>query len=271
MISSRTKWHTWMDYHCNPFSVFVLKIISVKLPDGLTDFFTCTVGTRQGCLISTFLFILYVNELINTLNEFHNPGLYIDETFSFDLLMYADDIALVNDTIGRLQKSIDTLSTFCDRYSLKVNMSKTNVIVFRNGGPLRHNEHVFYRGEQITCVSYYKYLGILFSSRLCWTVPLQTLASQADKAIFKIKSTIKTCGGIPISLALELFDKKVLPVLTYGSEIWGTKYAGPIEAAHRKYCKYILKVSSNTCNAAVLGELGRHNLYVHYFCKSVTF
>ena len=40
---------------------------------------------------------------------------------------------------------------------------------------------------------------------------------------------------------------------------------------YRKYCKYILNVSSNTCNAAVLGELGRHNLYVHYFCKSVTF
>ena len=158
----------------------------VKLPDGLTDFFTCTVGTRQGCMISPFLFILYVNKLINMLNEFHNPGLYIDETFSFDLLMYADDIALVNDTIGRLQKSINTLSTFCDCYGLKVNMSKTNVIVFRNGGPLRHNEHVFYRGEPITCVSYYKYLGILFSSRLCWTVPLQTLASQADKAIFKI-------------------------------------------------------------------------------------
>ena len=91
--------------------------------------------------------------------------------FSFDILMYADDIALVNDTIGRLQKSIDTLSTFCDRYGLKVNMSKTNVIDFMNGGPLRHNEHVFYRGEPITCVSYYNYLGILFSSRLCWTVP----------------------------------------------------------------------------------------------------
>ena len=40
---------------------------------------------------------------------------------------------------------------------------------------------------------------------------------------------------------------------------------------NRKYCKYILKASSNTCSAAVSGELGRHNLYVHYFCKNVTF
>ena len=112
----------------------------------------------------------------------------------------------MNDTIGRLQNSIDILSTFCDKYGLKVNMSKTNVIIFRNGGPIRHNEHVFYGGDPILCVTYYKYLGMMFSSRLCWTVALQTLASQADKAIFKIKNTIKICGGIPITLALDLFD-----------------------------------------------------------------
>ena len=47
----------------------------------------------------------------------------------------------------------------------------------------------------------------------------QTLASQADKAILKIKNTIKTCGGIPITLALDLFDKIVLPILIYGAEI----------------------------------------------------
>ena len=48
----------------------------------------------------------------------------------------------------------------------------------------------------------------------------------------KSNNTIKTCGGIPITLALDLFDKIVLPILIYGAEIWGTKYASPIEAVH---------------------------------------
>ena len=167
-------------------------------------------------MISPFLFALYVNELVHLLDELHVgcPGMRIDhEAFSnVTLLMYADDIALMNDTIGRLQNNgIDILSTFCDKYGLKVNMSKTNVIIFRNGGPIRHNEH------PILCVTYCKYLGMVFSSRLCWTVALQTLASQADKAIIKIKNTIKTCGGIPINLALDLFEKIVLPILIYGT------------------------------------------------------
>ena len=161
-------------------------------------------------MISPLLFALYVNELAHMFREFHCPGIYIDNDFpTFNMLMY---------TICRLQSSIDILSTFCDRYGLKLNMSKT-VIVFRNGGPTRTNEHIYYRGEEITCVTHYKYLGILFSSRLCWTAATQTLASQAEKAIFKLKSTFKICGGVPVTLALDLFDKIILPILLYGSEI----------------------------------------------------
>ena len=128
------------------------------------------------------------------------------------MLMCAEDIALCNDTVGRLQRSIDILGIFCDKYGfLKVNMSKTNVIVFRNGGILRQNKKINYKGVQITCVTYmyYKYLGIMYSSRLhvCWTRANQTLASQADRAAFAIKSAMKECGEMSVSLALDLFDK----------------------------------------------------------------
>ncbi len=36
----------------------------VKTQNGLTEFFRCLIGTRQGCMISPFLFILYIMELI---------------------------------------------------------------------------------------------------------------------------------------------------------------------------------------------------------------
>ena len=97
------------------------------------------------------------------------------------------------------------------------------------------------------------------------------LASQADRAVFAIKSAMKECGEMSVSLALDLFDKIISPILLYGSEIWGTRYAGSIEYVHRKFCKYVLNVSINASNAAVLGELGRRPLRVQYNFRCVKY
>ena len=72
-----------------------------------------------------------------------------------NLLPYADDLVLLGDNIGRLQYVLDKLSEFCDQWSLAVNMSKTNFMVFRNGGIIKRNEKVYYKGECIKPISYY--------------------------------------------------------------------------------------------------------------------
>ncbi len=68
---------------------------------------------------------------------------------SVQLLMFADDIIMFNDTVGRLQQQANILSQFCRNYMLTVNLSKTNVIVFRNGGIIRGNEKVYFDGAQV--------------------------------------------------------------------------------------------------------------------------
>ena len=142
--------------------------------------------------------------------------------------MYADDICIVNDSVGRLQNQLNVLGTFCQNYGLGVNLSKTKVITFRNGGPLRCTERIFLNGSQLECIGYYKYLGIVFTSRLCWSVPLQTLSAQAEKALFALKRVMKTVGNFPMSFSLDLFDKLIVPILLYGSEVWGTQHREPI-------------------------------------------
>ena len=47
-----------------------------------------------------------------------------------------------------------------------------------------------------------------------------TLSEQANKALFPIKSLIRQYN-ISVGDALHIFCKKVVPILTYGSEIWG--------------------------------------------------
>ena len=83
----------------------------IKTSCGITNYFKCVIGTRQGCMASPLLFILFVNVLTDMFEEHQCPGIYVNELFpSLNALLYADDIILMNDTVGRLQAQLDVLS-----------------------------------------------------------------------------------------------------------------------------------------------------------------
>ena len=73
------------------------------------------------------------------------------------------------------------LEEFCEKWGMEVNLTKTKVIVFRNGGVMPKSEKFFYTGEKVKTVTYYRYLGLIFSSRNLWSKALSTLAAQAEK------------------------------------------------------------------------------------------
>ena len=115
-------------------------------------------------MLSPFLFALYTGELVDMLKN--NYGIFITEELShLNILLYADDIALFADSVKRLQELLNTLSEFCKKWGLVVNISKTKII---NGGIVKHIEKWYFQGKELINVAYYKYLGILFSSRLTW-------------------------------------------------------------------------------------------------------
>jgi len=72
----------------------------------LSESFACTRGTRQGCMLSPFLFIFYLEELLAMIEEQNCKGIFIDEDNpNIPMLMYADDIVIVGDKIGEVQKN----------------------------------------------------------------------------------------------------------------------------------------------------------------------
>jgi hypothetical protein len=124
------------------------------------------------------------------------------------MLMFADDISIIIDTVGRLQQHLRSLHEFCIKYGLSVNINKTKVMVFRNGGVLRQKERWYFNNELLESVTCYKYLGIVFSSKLSWSKALETLASQAAKATYMIRFINRECNHLPVSLQFDLFDTK---------------------------------------------------------------
>jgi hypothetical protein len=54
--------------------------------------------------------------------------------------------------------------------------------------------------------------------------------------------------SIPIALQLKLFDTVILPILTYGCEVWGYENTNLLEKLHLQYCRNIIGVRTTTAN-----------------------
>ena len=199
-------------------------------------------------------------------------GIYIDENApNIIMLLFADDMVFCSDIVARLQKGLNLLEEYSVKWGLKVNLSKTKVMVFRRGGTLKKSEVWYYDGVKLDTTSAYKYLGLIFTPKGSWFTATKTLASQASKAVAILNKILWKCGDIPFNAAFELFDKMILPILTYGSEVWGFTVYDNIEMVQRKFCRQYLKVSSTTSNVAVLGECGRHPLYIFYMTRCIKY
>ena len=172
------------------------------------------------------------------------------------MLLYADDAVLFAENKVNLQKAITHLASYCKQWKLTLNTEKTKVVVFRKSGRLPSNLAFYYEGTQLEIVNQFKYLGVQFSHTSSFTCVQQTLAGQAQKALFKIEKFVQNLEVKPIFM-MDLFDKLVLPIVMYGAEVWGFHDAPCIEKLHLKYCKKVLKVKSSTVSDIVRNELGR--------------
>ena len=244
----------------------------VRTPTGLTSTFKCNQGTRQGCILSPQLFIVFINTLITIFESCGGKGVNI--TFDMDnlyALMFADDVSGMADTALHLQKRLDALEQFCTQTGMKVNLDKTKIMVFRHSGPLRHYEKWFFEGKQLEVVSFYRYLGIVFTPRLSWTKAQDCLLSQGNKALMSIYSFQKKFGDMSSKDLFKLFDACIMPILCYGSEVWGVSYCKNIENFQAKVCRWFLKVGRNVSSCMALGECGRLPLQFNYTSRAVKY
>lgn len=78
---------------------------------------------------------MYINDLKCELmrNGFDGTGIGMLKLY---LLLYADDFVIFSSSSEGLQKGLDVLCDYCQRWKLTVNTDKTKVMVFRKGGNL---------------------------------------------------------------------------------------------------------------------------------------
>jgi hypothetical protein len=230
----------------------------VKSNEGLTDCFDSCLGVKQGCPLSPTLFGLYVDALENFIcSNMEHEGTVELGGCKVPLLLYADDIVFFATSEKEMQKLLDIFSDFCYKYELTVNLTKTEILVF-SSARAGVKANVKYRNTPVPQNTKYKYLGVIFNSKTGMKLGGDNLLAAARRALFALEKQLREENISSPSLAFQMFDSLISPIISYGSEIWGCyDKTGQADTLQLGFIKRVLRVPMGTDTEVVLAESGR--------------
>ena len=114
--------------------------------------------------------------------------------------MYADDMILMSESQEGLQKMLSSLEKYTKEWNLSVNVEKTKVMIFRNGGKVRKEETWYYEGCKLDVVNEFKYLGMLLNYNGKFLKTQKHAAEQGRKAFYAPFATLKPCVNFLIHM-----------------------------------------------------------------------
>jgi hypothetical protein len=198
----------------------------VRTADGqtLTYAFLALIGVLQGDTLAPLLFIIVLDYILRQSMKEDN-GLTVAPRRSSRFpavkvtdLDFADDLALISDTIEKAQRLLHDLETAASDIGLHVNDLKTEFMLINIDDP--EPAITTLDGKALKQVQDFKYLGSYIADS---RKDFNTRKGMAWTACIKLQKIWNS--KIPAALKRKFFKACVEPVLLYGSETWTIKKA----------------------------------------------
>ena len=227
-------------------SKFAIKVDVNKI----TPYTDSVTGVLQGCQLSPFLFAIFINDLIDFLGiDCDSPTI---GDHPINALLFADDLVLISESVGGLQRLLNRLAEWCDHWCMEVNREKSKVVVFKKNSKLAANERWHYKDCVLEIVPEFKYLGVCLSFNGKWTKHISRAVLSAKAVVMRLSRLVYRCPYLPTSVLLRIHDATLKPVVLYGAEIWGLEtYVNPVSGPTTTFLKKLLRLPHSASNAGV--------------------
>ena len=103
-------------------SIYAKTKCAVKINGKVTNSFNYLKGVQQGNPLSSTLFNLFVNDIFDEIKNASPVSL--NNYDIFNALMYADDLVLISTSRDDLQRSLDALQNYCEKWKLEINFKR---------------------------------------------------------------------------------------------------------------------------------------------------
>ena len=208
------------------------RIQQVVIKDTKSDVADVISGIPQGSVLGPLLFIMFINDLPNSINS--QVQIFADDTKLFRAIeSIADNISL--------QKDLDKLLKWSSDWQLPFNISKCKTMHYGNNNPeFAYNMENFF----LDTVDHEKDLGVTFDNKLRFTMHINNIIAKANSRLGIIR---RNFTNLTPPVFLPIYKALVRPLLEYCSCIWNPNFKidyNDIEKVQRRATKLVSTVST---------------------------
>ncbi len=228
-------------------------------------------GVPQGSILGPLLFILYINDIINT-------------STMLEFILFADDTTILYSNtdipkqIQQINIELSEVNNWFKANKLSVNASKTNYMIMGTPkmtslghGNSQLNLNVILDDTELERVNKTKFLGVIIDENLTWKNHIDGITKTISRNIGMLN---KLKFFMPERILYTLYCSLILPYINYGILIWGKACKTHLEKIH-KLQKWAVRIISNSHYRSHSGPLflkyNLLNVYKNYELEAGVF
>ena len=147
--------------------------------------------------------------------------------------MYADDTTLIftlenfgptnnaKELEQNINEEISKIVTWLQSYKLKLNISKSEVMLFYKHPKVVPKLNILVNGNPIVQVEDFNYLGITLDQHITWTTHIKKISIKTSRVIGILRKLKHT---FPQYILCTIYNSLIHPHLIYILNLWGFKH-----------------------------------------------
>ena len=193
-------------------------------------------GVSQGSIRGPTLFLLYINDLPD--DVICNIAIYADDTTLYSKCDQASDLWQQLELASKLESDLEDTVDLDKKWLVDFNARKIQLFSFdrsNNNGSIDVKMDRSVLEEK----SYFKMLGLTFSSKVDWGSYIISIAKTATK---KIWTLIRSMKFFSPKVALHLYKSTIRPCMEYCSRVWAgapSCYLELLDKLQKRICRTV--------------------------------
>ena len=207
----------------------------------VSGWFPITQGVRQGCVMSLWLFNVFMDGIMRETMEKLQGGVQLTTT-NMQLILFVDDIVMVTEKKEDMQTNFGEMKKVMDKWGMKMHLGKTKVIMVSR---TEEDCNLNIEGEDIETVKKLKYLGAMISSDGLCDEEIEQRVGAAAKVVGAMRKEVLERRELLKKTKLRVFNAMVVPTLIYGCENWTMqrRHESKLQASEMMFLRRVEGVS----------------------------